>query len=204
MATRLSIFNAALTLVSTTTIKQEDLDDVDNPQAAACINLYPSQKTAVLAMAQWPFAIKRTRLEPSAQSDDVPEFEYTYNLGVLKDDSAIVRDIGWVSTVDPLPYEIEGNSLYTDQPPDRAILRYVADVKETLFRGTFIECVEKKLAAQLAAKFRNDEQLTQRILVEYARALQVAQAEVTPFTDLPLHTLLTTFPPPPQGATPGS
>ena len=178
---------------------------METPQAAACIDLYPSQKTAVLATAQWPFAIKRQRLAPSAQSDDVPEFEYTYDLGVLNEDpEPIVRDIGWVSTVDPLPYEIEGNSLYTDQPPDRAILRYVADVDETLFRGTFIECVEKKLAAQLAAKFRNDEQLTQRILVEYARALQVAHAEVTPFTDLPLHTLLTTFPPPPQGATPGS
>ena len=59
MASKLELYNAALVLVSTETMKTE-LEDTPHGNAARA--LFPSRYEALLGQGAWPFALKRASL----------------------------------------------------------------------------------------------------------------------------------------------
>ena len=176
MATRLEIYNASLNMVSTEMMVTEmEQTAVGN----ACRSLFPARYEAVLGKAAWTWALKRVLVTGVDTDGTAPEFDRVYPIP-----SDFIKMIGWGGNADPMPKRIEGESIYSDQPSP-AILIYVSRADVSLIRGPFLECIELKLAAELASKFMRDEMMARRIIAQYQIAERDAIDSITEFVDLP-------------------
>ena len=174
--TKMQLYNAALVMVSTATVAS---DPEDSPPWRACNALFPARYEALLGIAAWPFALKRFEIQGRLSAAEIPEFRYEFDLP-----EDFIKMLGWGGVTEPRPKVIEGQRIYSNQTSP-AILIYIARVEFELARGPFLECMELKLAAELASKFRHDDPLSRRILVQFERTKQEAISSITEFVDLP-------------------
>lgn len=139
-----------------------------NKQERACEALYDGARTYLLSKFDWPFAKKFVSINEVDTTDmDVPA---NFRVFELPNDCLNPRDLYPEGGQDT--WTIMGNQLYTTKADDSLYLYYTANIVDTnLFSEAFVNLLaqymavklcpsltqDKKLAAQLAEQFRNEQ-----------------------------------------------
>lgn len=158
MASQVLICKMALSHIgSEATIVSIDPPD-GSVEAGYCETYYDAVRAEMLELGNWAFALAREELAQNATNPS-PNWAYSYALpsDCLRPLRVIAQGYSIVfgnedyepTDADGAPFEIEGSSLYTNEP--LALLVYVVDVTDTAkFTPSFVSAFSYLLASYLA------------------------------------------------------
>lgn len=178
---KLEIYNGALARIGTKLLLEADVDENLKPEAVACNAIFPGLYRGILSIGKWKWAIKRGTL--GAREADDPLGEDYSSQYMLPDDA--IRMVGTLPRID---WEEEGNMLLCDAT-GAVVVRYIYEAPTAMIDGPAQRLLETGMAIPLATRFQRDEQMAQRMAVEYGQALRTALETIEPFIDLPTRTL---------------
>ena len=93
-----------------------------------------------------------------------------------------------VGTIPRIEWDEEGDKLLCDAT-EAIVVRYIYEAPTEMIDGPAQRLLETGMAIPLATRFQRDEQMAQRMAVEYGQALRTALETIEPFIDLPTRTL---------------
>lgn len=140
------VCNLALDLLKQSPMTVYTSDDTD--EARWFVRNYAIARDAELEEHPWKFALKRASIDVDATA---PTFDWSYRYAKPADYKQIVRlnNYGYFDST-PLPFEIEGAWILTNESTPIKLLYVYAATDVTLFPALFIEALAAKMALKLA------------------------------------------------------
>ena len=134
---------------------------------------YEATLNELLSAYEWPFAIARTQLSSSTNTN-MTGYGYMYQLPVnylrvitmlSEDDYSDLTDA----------WEIEGDKLYSDKTP--AYIKYISTITSpTRLPQAFVEALYLRIASKMVLKITQDQSMMSVLFQEYIAAMQSAMA----------------------------
>lgn len=150
----------------------------DSFQAESCSLIYEQSRSSLLSQYNWTFAIKKAKLVPEDNTDDVLK-DYTYRYALpndflklfeVYDDKHLLVPIQNV----PPPYVRESNKLLTNSSP--CILKYICDLENVSeFSPMFIDCLSLDIAIRLVKSFLDSTTYEQLLTAQFQQVLAEAK-----------------------------
>lgn len=167
---KVRICNLALRKIGQATISS--LAQSGSKEAATCDLLYDQTVLETLADHHWAFARKRVTLA-LVEEDPTDNWSYSY---ALPTDMVRSRALERVSGTAEIPYELEGDLLYTDE--EEAVLIYTGSVTDPLkFSVGFVRVLVLRLAMELATSIFDSETMTVDLYKLYQVELKLAAGQ---------------------------
>jgi hypothetical protein len=138
-----------------------------SPEADACKVYYPLMRDELMSAHNWNFALSRADITASSTVTPAFQFDYAYVLPVdcLRVVELYGTDDEWVR---------EKNNLLTNKE-EGICIRYVERITTSGdFSPAFATCLALRLAAELAAKIREDSKMRSVFMAELERYLSEA------------------------------
>jgi len=159
-----------LDIISTALVQvgHAPLSDLTSDIGNAARLLYNQVVRHFLSIHYWRFAADEAELTQLGDTGEITEWDYAYNLP-----SNILTPIGLTSFA---PYEIYGNTLYTDESDD-VRLQYIAEVGVGYFPAYFVNAVIDELAYRYAMSVADNTQRAQMLYPAAQRSLQIAKGK---------------------------
>lgn len=169
-AARIDIYNMALDLLE----ERSSTSVTDGEPTTEWLNRnYPTARDAELRKHPWNFAIARTSISADTAA---PAFDWTY---------AYTMPSGWLAALPPtvngrqntapIPYELEGDKILTNQSAPLK-LRYIQQItNEGLFDPLFVEALTAKLAFKMAHWLTGKTSFAERALETYRESITNAR-----------------------------
>lgn len=130
-------------------------DEVGNPVASLCGNLYPALKEGILSGYPWRFQLERTIL---TRLSEAPSNQWTYQYLLPANRlGSDVRSVYQSSEVSATPfknYSIEKNRLFTDAPEIH--VSYVFETDESTWPPYFVLLMRYAMATEIAFAVAED------------------------------------------------
>ena len=188
------LFNPVMVMTSSAFIKSPT---EGSPELQACEALFRARYWELLSYAKWPFAMKRVDLT-FAQNNSGGDFKFKADLAASGNPLHADATDRFVRTAELVPrsgqmdkaplFWEEGDSIYHNVGTGTGTsftMIYIAAVPVEKIRGPFLLILQKSIAAELASKFLQNENMARRLWVEMTAHLRMALQTVTPFSDLP-------------------